>query len=137
MSDQAGIDGYQEPTSFDEMMGTEYVDSGQGWARLRMPVLQRHIPASGIIQGGIVMILADMTLTRAIQTLFPEGQPIVTVELKMNFIAPANKGELIAEGRVTHKGGTLVVGDVKVTDGEGKLIAQGLGTWMMLNSRRG
>ena len=119
------------------MMGIEYVDSGHGWARLRMPVLQRHIPVSGIIQGGIVMILADMALTRAIQTLLPDSQPIVTVELKMNFIAPANQGELIAEGRVTHKGGTLAVGDVKVTDGEGELIAQGLGTWMMLNSRRG
>ena len=81
------------------------------------------------------MALADTAITRALFTLLPEGQRIVTVELKINFVAPVNEGALIAEGRVLRKGGTLAVGDVTVSDEGGTLIAQGLGTWMMVGSR--
>ena len=122
--------------SFDELLGAERLDSGPGWARLRMPILPRHIPTkSGRIQGGIVMALADTAITRALFTLLPPGQRIVTVELKINFIAPVEKGVLIAEGRVIRKGGTLAVGDVTVSDEDGTAIAQGLGTWMLVGSR--
>ena len=122
--------------SFDELLGAERLESGPGWARLRMEIKPRHIPRrSGRIQGGIVMALADTAITRALFTLLPEGQRIVTVELKINFVAPVNEGALIAEGRVLRKGGTLAVGDVTVSDEGGTLIAQGLGTWMMVGSR--
>ena len=122
--------------SFDELLGAERLDSGPGWARLRMPIHPRHIPTkSGRIQGGIVMALADTAITRALFTLLPEGQRIVTVELKINFMAPVEKGALIAEGRVIRKGSTLAVGDVTVTDDAGAVIAHGLGTWMMVGSR--
>jgi uncharacterized protein (TIGR00369 family) len=122
--------------SFDELLGAERLDSGPGWARLRMPIHPRHIPTkSGRIQGGIVMALADTAITRALFTLLPEGQRIVTVELKINFIAPVGKGALIAEGRIIRKGSTLAVGDVTVTDDAGAVIAHGLGTWMMVGAR--
>ncbi len=122
--------------SFDELLGAERLDSGPGWARIRMPIRPRHIPTkSGRIQGGIVMALADTAITRALFTLLPEGQRIVTVELKINFMAPVEKGALIAEGRVIRKGSTLAVGDVTVTDDGGAVIAHGLGTWMMVGSR--
>ena len=122
--------------SFDELLGAERLDSGPGWARIRMPIRPRHIPKrSGRIQGGIVMALADTAITRALFTLLPEGQRIVTVELKINFIAPVEKGALIAEGRVIRKGSTLAVGDVTVTGDGGEVIAHGLGTWMMVGSR--
>ena len=122
--------------SFDELLGAERLDSGPGWARIRMSIRPRHIPKrSGRIQGGIVMALADTAITRALFTLLPEGQRIVTVELKINFIAPVEKGALIAEGRVIRKGSTLAVGDVTVTDDGGGVIAHGLGTWMMVGSR--
>ena len=122
--------------SFDELLGAKRLDSGPGWARLRMPIHPRHIPTkSGRVQGGIVMALADTAITRALFTLLPEGQRIVTVELKINFIAPVEKGALIAEGRIIRKGSTLAVGDVTVTDDAGAVIAHGLGTWMMVGSR--
>ncbi len=121
-----------EPASFAEMLGTENMDSGEGWARVRMPIRRRHLQSAGNVQGGVIVSLADDALAKALHTLLSPGQSTVTVELKVNFIATAREGELIAEGRITHKGGTLSVGDATVTDGNGKIIARGLGTWMLL-----
>ena len=124
-----------EPASFSEMLGIEGVTAGDGWAKARMPIRQRHLQAAGNVQGGIIVALADMAVMHALRTLLPPDQPAVTAELKVNFIAPARQGELIAEGRITHKRGTLAVGDMTVTDGNGTLIAKGLGTWMILRRR--
>jgi uncharacterized protein (TIGR00369 family) len=124
-----------EPASFSEMLGTSEMETGEGWSRVRMPIGPRHLQAAGNVQGGIIMTLADMAITRALSTLTQGNGPSVTVELKINFIAPARQGELIAEGRIIHKGGTLSVGEVSVTDADGKLIATGMGTWMVLQPR--
>jgi len=124
-----------EPTSFAEMLGTETVERSDGWAKVRMPIKPRHLQGAGVVQGGIIMTLADQAISSAVGSQ-NRGFQSVTVEMKVNFIAPAREGELIAEGRITHTGSTLAVGDATVTDGKGALIAKGLGTWMMLRPRR-
>lgn len=128
-------DNTHEPASFSEMLGTTDMESGDGWASVHMPIRPRHLQAAGNVQGGIIMTLADMAITRALGTLTRGRGTAVTVELKINFIAPARQGELIAKGRITHKGGTLSVGECAITDGNGTLIATGMGTWMVLQPR--
>ena len=54
----------------------------------------------------------------------------------MNSIAPSHHGELVAEGKITHKGRTVAVGEVTVSGGNGVLVARGLGTWMVRRSRQ-
>ena len=81
------------------------------------------------------MALADEAIGEAVKTMLPSDQDLVTVELKVNFLAPVTRGELIAEAHIARKGETLAVGEAKVTDGEGTLVAVALGTWMILRSR--
>ena len=126
---------HSEPASFSEMLGTEVLDSGEGWAKVGMPVRQRHLQAQGNVQGGIIVALADEAFHRALETTLAPSQSAVTVELKVNFIAPIRDGQLVAEGRIAHKGRTLAVGEMTVTDGNGALIAKGMGTWMLLQPR--
>ena len=49
----------------------------------------------------------------------------------MNFISPARDGDLVAEARVASRGNRIVVGDMDVTDHQGKLIAKGIGTCLI------
>ena len=83
------------------------------------------------MQGGIIMTLADQAISGAVGTVNP-GFRSVTVEMKLNFIAPAQSGVLIGEGRVTHRGNLLSVGEATIKDEDGRLIAQAMGTWMTL-----
>jgi uncharacterized protein (TIGR00369 family) len=61
-----------------------------------------------------------------------EGKWLTIVEMKLNFLAPARAGKLVAEGRRIKLGRTLGLGEARVEDEEGKLLAYGIGTFMIL-----
>ncbi|MBI4201499.1 MAG: PaaI family thioesterase [Chloroflexi bacterium] len=118
-----------EPGSFRDLLGTEVVERGNGRAKVRMAIQPRHLQGAGVVQGGILMALADQAISGALGSLSPGG-PVVTIEMKVNFIAPAREGVLLGEGWITHKGNLVAVGEATITDSEGRLIAQALGTWI-------
>jgi uncharacterized protein (TIGR00369 family) len=57
------------------------------------------------------------------------------VDLKMNFLAPAESGKLIAKGRQIRLGRTLGYAEAEVTNEEGKLVAHGTSTLIVLRGR--
>jgi uncharacterized protein (TIGR00369 family) len=64
-------------------------------------------------------------------SLMPAGADVLTVEYKVNFIAPARGDRLLARGRVVKAGRALTVcaGEVyALTDGEPKTVAAMLAT---------
>ena len=117
------------------MLGIELVTSGMGTARVRMAISKRHLQELGQVHGGIIVTLADTAIGEAVESLLEDGQTSITVEIKINFIAPAHEGELIADSRVIHKGGRLAIADSTVTDGEGTLIATGLSTCRIIRPK--
>jgi len=53
----------------------------------------------------------------------------VTVEMKINFLAPVESGRLTAKAQIVHKGKTISVSDVEVKDHNGRLVAKSLVTY--------
>ena len=99
-----------------------------------MEVREDHLQTAGVVQGGLVVTLADHAIYLAVRSLLAPGEASVTVELKVDFIAPEKDGELIAEARVVSRGNRLLVGHVDVTNHLGELVATGIGSYMV---RRG
>ena len=106
--------------------------SEDGLGSALMEIKAMHRQAAGAVQGGIIVTLADYAFHRAVMSVVPPGQRAVTVELKLNFIAPAQDGELTATARIISHGGRLVIGEMEVTDQDQTLIARGLGTYMLV-----
>jgi uncharacterized protein (TIGR00369 family) len=105
-----------------------------GFARFRMPFRKELIQVNGVVHGGAIASLADTAVAFALMTLIQRGQQVTTVEFKINFLAPVDKGIMIGEARIVNKGGKLVMADMEVKNEEGKLLAKGLATYMILNS---
>ncbi len=85
-------------------------------------VEQQH----GFVHGGVVGMIADSAAGYAAMTTVPAEVSVLTVEYKMNLIAPADGEKLIARGQVVRAGRTLIVtqGEVfAVKDGQEKLVA--------------
>ncbi|MDX1374453.1 MAG: PaaI family thioesterase [Burkholderiales bacterium] len=89
----------------------------------------------GYVHGGIVGMIADSACGYAAYSLMPASASILTVEYKINLLAPAHCGTLVARGEVVRPGRTLSVtrGEVVVRDQRrSRLVATIQQTLMML-----
>ena len=71
----------------------------------RPEVAQQH----GYVHAGIVSAIVDTAGGYAGYTLFPAGSSVLTVEFKVNLLAPAAGDRLLAEGFVVKPGRTLCI----------------------------
>ena len=78
--------------------------------RYRPDLTQQH----GFFHGGVTGSIADGAGGYAGYTLFPAGSSVLTVEFKINLIAPAKGDRLRAQGRVIKSGRTLTFCDLAV-----------------------
>jgi uncharacterized protein (TIGR00369 family) len=85
----------------------------------------------GFVHGGIIGMIADTACGYAAFSLMAAGCSLVTVEYKINILAPA-RGGLVARGHVVKAGRTLTVTRGEVHAEDGKHIATMQQTLMML-----
>jgi len=90
------------------------------------------------VHAGIVSAIIDSAGGYAGYTLFPEDSSVLTVEFKLNLVAPAAGERLLAEGHVVKSGRTLVItrGEVHAqTAGQRTLVALMQQTLIVLHNR--
>ncbi len=101
----------------------------------REDLTQQH----GFLHAGIVTTIVDSACGYAALTLMEPGVAVLSVEFKVNLLAPAAGREFIATGRVLRAGRTITViaGEVRtsVADGDA-LIAVMQGTMMTVRDRK-
>jgi len=85
---------------------------------------------SGALHAGTVAAIADTACGLAALSMMPPGSGVVSVEFKLNLLAPAVGAHFVAKGRVVRAGKTLSVctADV-IADGE-RVVATMWGTMM-------
>lgn len=102
----------------------------------RPELSQQH----GFFHAGIVATIADSAGGYAAFTLFPADAGVLTVEFKVNLMAPADGERIVAAGRVLRAGRTITVAqfDVHVQKaGRRTHCATGLQTIMRIVGRAG
>lgn len=94
--------------------------------RATLPVVEHgrteiHLPhwdgieqQHGFVHGGVVGMIADSAAGYAAMTLVSASASVLTVEYKMNLVAPAAGEKLIARGQVVRPGRTLIVTKAEV-----------------------
>ncbi len=91
------------------LIGAELAVVEPGYVEIHLPhraeVTQQH----GYIHGGVVGMIADSAAGYAANTLTPADASVLTVEYKMNLVAPADGQRLVARGEVVRPGRTLIV----------------------------
>lgn len=68
----------------------------------------------GFVHGGVVGMIADSAAGYAAMTVVPANASVLTVEYKMNLVAPADGETLVARGQVVRPGRTLIVTQAEV-----------------------
>jgi uncharacterized protein (TIGR00369 family) len=87
-----------------------------GYCEIHLPYRKELSQQHGFFHGGIVGTIADNVGGYAAFSLMPATASVLTVEYKLNLLAPADGDLLIGQGKVIKSGRTLKVCkcDVKV-----------------------
>ena len=108
-------------------------DVGQRFSVLEIDLGKKHLQPFGLVHGGVFASIIDAAAFWALfYEIEDQNAGATTVDLKLNYLAPAASGKLIAKGRQIKLGKTLGYAEAKVTDINGKILAHGTSTLMIL-----
>jgi uncharacterized protein (TIGR00369 family) len=82
---------------------------GAGQAEIRVPFRVELTQQHGYFHAGVSGTIADSACGYAAYTLMPADSSVLTVEFKMNLLAPADGEILVARARVLRSGRTLKI----------------------------
>ncbi|WOX16927.1 PaaI family thioesterase [Streptomyces sp. N50] len=118
-------------------LGARLAHIGPGRVHIVLPVRPELTQQHGYVHAGATSTIADSAGGYAALTLFDEDSEVLTVEYKINLLAPAAGDHLEAIGTVLKPGRTLTVCQLEVygvqNDGTRKLVANGQQTLIRVN----
>ena len=119
-------------------IGAELTDVEPGVVTIRMPFREDLTQQHGFLHAGTIAAVADSACGYAALSLMPADAGVLSIEFKVNMLAPAKGDAIVARGTVIRAGRTIMVcrADVhSVTGGEQKLVAAMQGTMMVVEGR--
>ena len=90
-------------------LGATIESLSPGRCEIALPFRRELSQQHGYFHAGMLAAIVDSAGGYAGLTLFPAGSEVLTVEFKLNLIAPADGEVLVAEGKVVRSGRTLTV----------------------------
>ncbi len=95
----------------------------------------------GFLHAGILSTALDSACGYAAYSLMPPDAAVLTIEFKINLLAPGRGSRFLFRGAVTKPGRTIIVADGQAyayqDEGEAKLVATMTGTLMTVVGREG
>jgi len=124
-----------------DLIGATLLRVAPGEVDIALPMRDDLTQQHGFLHAGIVTTIVDSACGYAALSLMPPETGVLTIEYKVNLLAPASGERIIARGRVMKPGRTITVsaGDVYAVqaDGSEKLVATMLATVMTVRMRPG
>jgi uncharacterized protein (TIGR00369 family) len=90
-------------------IGARLAEVVAGRCSIELPARENLTQQHGFVHGGIVSMIADSAGGYAAFSLMPADASVLTVEYKINLIAPARGELLVAVGEVVKPGRTLSI----------------------------
>lgn len=124
---------------FMNLIGAQLVSVTPGAVEIALPLRPELEQQHGYAHAGATMSIADTAAGYASQSLMEPGAGVLTVELKINLLAPARGERLVARGQVERAGRRITVARADVFGVEGgpgggteTHVATALGTFMAM-----
>lgn len=119
-------------------IGARLTVVAEGAVEVELPWRDDLTQQAGVLHAGVMAAILDSACGYAAGTLMPADSEVVSVEFKVNLLAPARGERFVARARVKKAGRTLTVCDADafaITGAEEKLVASMTGTMMKVDGR--
>jgi uncharacterized protein (TIGR00369 family) len=114
-----------DASPFHRLLGLQMVRAEDGVVEMRLPWRDElgRADDSDWYHGGVISALIDIAGDYAIASKLGRGVP--TIDLRVDYLRPARRGELRALARAVKVGRTVGVADVELRDANGAVVAVG------------
>ena len=92
-----------------DVLGAEVSEVGEGWCVIEVPYSEKLTQQQRYFHGAVAGAIGDSAGGYAALTLAPEDREVLTVEYKINFLAPAWGHKMVARGENPTAGRRLFV----------------------------
>ena len=127
-----------ERQKFMATIGARLARVAPGEVDIELDVRDDLVQQHGFLHAGVLASAADSACGYAALSLMPPGAAVLSVEFKVNLLAPAAGDRIVARGRVIRSGKTITVcwGDVTAYAGDTeRTVATLVGTMMTVQNR--
>ena len=118
---------------YPSLLSKNLVDIGIGFAVVEIVTEDKHMQLLGVVHGGVLASLIDTVAFWAVYYGIENHDAWLTsVDLKLNYLSPANSKKLIAKGRQIKVGRKLCYAEAQVNTEDNRIIAHGTSTLMIM-----
>jgi uncharacterized protein (TIGR00369 family) len=104
---------------FTQFIGLTPVSLKRGEFTTKVELAQHHLQQDGFVHAGVIATMADHTAGYAAYSLVSEGQRILTVEYKINYLQPAKGTSLECKAWVRRQGKQVLITEAEVYSVDG------------------
>jgi uncharacterized protein (TIGR00369 family) len=124
------------PPGIAVLLGMSVVEVGDGFATFELSPDERMLNPIGSIHGGIAATLLDSCMGCAVHTILAPGLGYTTAQLNVHYLRSMQPGmgPVRASGTVLHRGRRQATAEARLVDAEGRLLAHGTTTCLILGS---
>ena len=112
-------------------MGMRLAAMDIGTAEIHLSLGNSHIQPFGLVHGGVIATLIDTATFWAVYLQIGDGDGLVNVDLKLNYLKSVTHGRLRAIGTSIRSGRTICYSEASVFDEADQLLAHGTSTLMV------
>ena len=116
--------------SFARHIGLRIDEVAPGRAVFSIDVAEMHMNGAGAVHGGVHAALMDSAMAVA---LMAEGLRVTTTHLGVHYLEPITGGRITCTGQIVHRGRRNAIADARIRDQDGRLLASGTGTFLILD----
>jgi uncharacterized protein (TIGR00369 family) len=98
---------------------------GVGYATVELGISNEHLNPFGGLHGGVYASAIDTAAYWAVYCEVDEDTGLVSIDLKVDYLAAINAGKLIVKGRSLKIGRTMCLAEATILDQNGKWLAHG------------
>lgn len=109
---------------FHASMGISVSSVRDGEVDLVLEARPDHANLHGTVHGGVLATLADTAAGLAVRSAIAPGSGHVSVNLDVQYLAPARPGTLLATGRVVRLGRRIAFAEAEVAASDGTMLAR-------------
>lgn len=116
---------------FFRLLSMEVCELGRGCSKVVLDLENKHLNPFGGIHGGVYSSLIDTAAYWAVYCDVEEDAGLISLDLKVDNLAPVKEGRLIVEGKRIKAGRNICIAEALIINKQGKYLAHGISKQMV------